>query len=133
MNHAGGHNRSRRGANGTSPIPSQTPGRLVTVVELGVSSPSRDLAQRWEELAHEASYSVSDLAQRCGVSVGTLERLFLRVAGQPPERWLNWLRMQRALEFWASGSRVHETAARLAYQDTSRFSRDFRKHHGFCP
>lgn len=111
MNHAGGHHRNGRGING----------------------PCCYLAQSWQELAHEASYSVSVLAKRCGVSVRTLERLFPRVVGQPPERWLKWLRMQRALEFLASGSTVHETAACLAYQDTSHFSRDFRKHHGFCP
>jgi AraC family transcriptional regulator, glycine betaine-responsive activator len=132
-NHARGHNRSRKGLTGPSRHLAQSPGRLVTVVELGVSGPSRDLAQRWQELAHEASYSVSVLARRCGVSVRTLERLFPRVVGQPPERWLNSLRMQRALEFWASGSTVPEAAARLAYQDKSRFLEDFQEQHGFCP
>lgn len=79
-----------------------------------MTGPARHLAQRWQELAQEASYSVSVLAKRCAVSVRTLERLFPHVAGQTPERWLKWLRMQRALEFLASGSTGHETAACLA-------------------
>jgi transcriptional regulator GlxA family with amidase domain len=111
MNHAGGHHRNGKGMNG----------------------PCWHLAQSWQQLAHEASYSVSALANSCGVSARILERLFLRVAGQPAERWLKSLRMRRALELLRDGSTVHDIAACLAYEDTRRFLQDFREHYGFCP
>ena len=111
MNHAGGHHRKRAGGN-----------RFC-----------RELAESWQQLAHESSYSASALAKACGVSAPGLERLFQRVAGQPAERWLKSVRMRRALELLRDGSTVEEAAASLAYGDAGCFIQDFREHYGFCP
>ena len=111
MNHAGGHHRNGKGVNG----------------------PCWQLAEGWQHLTQAAGYSVSVLANSCGVSGRTLERLFPRLVGQPPGRWLKRLRMQRALELLRDGSTVKETAAHLAYEDPSHFSREFKRHYGFAP
>jgi AraC-like DNA-binding protein len=111
MNHAGGHHRNGKGVNGAS----------------------RQLVEGWQHLAQAAGYSVSALANSCGVSARTLERLFPRLVGQPPGRWLKRLRMQRALELLRDGSTVKETAVHLAYEGPSHFSREFKRHYGFAP
>jgi len=89
--------------------------------------------QNWPQVAHDASYSVSALASFCKVSVRSLERLFLPAFGSTPRRWLNRLRMQRAIALLRDGSNIKETAACLGYEDASHFSREFKKHYGFAP
>ena len=111
MNHAGGHHRNGK----------------------NLAGPCWLLAQRWQQVAHETSYSVTALSKSCGISVRTLERLFQRVAGQPAERWLKLMRMRRALELLRDGCTVQDVAACLAYEDTSRFLEDFKEHYGCLP
>jgi AraC-like DNA-binding protein len=59
--------------------------------------------------------------------------LFLTAFGDTPRRWLNGLRMQRAIELLRDGSNIGETAFCLGYEDPSHFSREFKKHYGFAP
>jgi transcriptional regulator GlxA family with amidase domain len=44
--------------------------------------------QNWSELAHEAKWSAAALAKKCGVSLRTLERHFLKAMGRRPQTWL---------------------------------------------
>jgi AraC-like DNA-binding protein len=89
--------------------------------------------QNWPQLAHETGYSVKRLAQRCGVSVRTLELFFASAKCEFPRRWLKRLRMRRAVELLRDGSNVNETADCLGYHDRSHFSREFKKYHGLAP
>jgi AraC-like DNA-binding protein len=91
------------------------------------------LVRDWPQLAHQAGYSVSALAEACGVSVRTLERFFLAALGDTPRRWLKRLRMQRAIELLRDGSNISEAAFCLGYEDPSHFSREFKKCYGFPP
>ena len=96
------------------------------------NSPLRAI-RNWPQLAHEASYSVSVLAESCNASVRTLERFFLSVFGDTPRRWLKLLRMQRAIELLRDGSTMKETASALGYEDPSHFSREFKHYRGVAP
>jgi AraC-like DNA-binding protein len=87
----------------------------------------------WAELAEESSYSAKILADRCGVSLRQLERYIPRVAGKTPQRWLNELRQQKAMELIASGQSVKEVSFRLGYKQSSHFSREFKRFHGVAP
>lgn len=89
--------------------------------------------RNWPQLAHEANYSVSALAECCNVSVRSLERFFLFGRNEPPLRWMKRLRMQRAIELLRDGSAVKETAACLGYADPSHFSREFKNRYGSAP
>jgi transcriptional regulator GlxA family with amidase domain len=44
--------------------------------------------QNWPELAQQADWSASVLAKKCGVSVRTLERYFLKTMCKTPKNWL---------------------------------------------
>jgi AraC-like DNA-binding protein len=89
--------------------------------------------QNWPELARAANWSASALARRCGVSVRTLERYFLRNMGKSPKVWLAEKRQLLAIELLREGSTVKETAGRTGYNHASTFSREFKKHWGSCP
>lgn len=89
-------------------------------------------AQDWQQLAHEAKWSAAALAKKCGVSVRTLERYFLRQMGKSPKAWLTTQRQRRAIGLLRDGSRVKEVAGLLSYRP-QHFSRDFKKHNGRPP
>lgn len=82
--------------------------------------------QNWSELAKEANWSASELAQKCGVSVRTLQRYFLRKFNKGPRIWLAEQRQYLAIELLRNGFTVKETAASLGYQHANNFSRKFR-------
>jgi transcriptional regulator GlxA family with amidase domain len=89
--------------------------------------------QNWPELAREAKWSVSALAKKCGVSVRTLERFYLKEIGKCPKAWLSEQRQRRAIELLRGGSSVKETAAYLGYKHATHFSREFKEHRGHSP
>lgn len=96
---------------------------------------SRRLARitNWSERARQADWCTAQLARQCGVSVRTLERHFLRVMGQAPHAWLIEQRMAEACGLLARGLTVKETAANLGYKNPHHFTREFKKHLGYCP
>ena len=89
--------------------------------------------QNWKELAHEANWSATALAEKCGVSLRTLERHFLKAMDRRPQTWLCEQRQQQAIELLRDGCNVKETAKLLGYGHATHFSREFRKHWGHSP
>ena len=89
--------------------------------------------QNWPELAYQASWSVSGMAELCGVSVRTLERHFLKQFGKSPIEWLAEKRQNQARRMLNRGSSVKETAASLGYEHSTNFIRKFKKYWGRCP
>jgi AraC-like DNA-binding protein len=89
--------------------------------------------QNWLDLAQQAKWSAAALAKKCGVSVRTLERYFLKNKGTTPIVWLAEQRQKQAWKLLRDGSSVKETAAHLGYKQPGNFSRKFRKHWGCCP
>jgi hypothetical protein len=89
--------------------------------------------QEWAKLAQKADWSVSALAKQCRVSVRTLERYFLKVAGIKPKAWLAEQRQLQAIELLRDGSSVKETAGYLHYKHPSHLTNGLKKHWGHCP
>jgi len=89
--------------------------------------------QNWPERARDTNWSASALARKCGVSVRTLERYFLKRMGKNPKAWLAEQRQHQAIELLRDGSSVKETAATLGYKHSNHFSREFKKCWGHNP
>jgi len=89
--------------------------------------------QNWPELAQATNWSAAALAKKCGVSVRTLERYFLKEMGKRPKAWLSEQRQHRAIALLQDGSTVKETAACLDYKNQHHFSREYKKQNGHPP
>jgi AraC-like DNA-binding protein len=89
--------------------------------------------QNWPELAKEANWRAAALAKKCGVSVRTLERHFLKEMGKSPTAWIAEQRRQLEAELLLDGSMVKEVAERLGYKNQHHFSREFKRRHGHPP
>lgn len=89
--------------------------------------------QDWLELARQANWSTAALAEKCGVSVRTLHRHFLKKMGKNTKTWLAEQRQRNALELLCRGSSIKETASCLGYKHPSNFARKYKNHWGICP
>jgi transcriptional regulator GlxA family with amidase domain len=89
--------------------------------------------QDWPERARQAQWSVTVLAQQCGVSADTLRRHFLKQMGKSPGTWLTEQRQKRAVELLRDGSSIKETSAYLGYKHQTNFTRKYKEYWGACP
>jgi transcriptional regulator GlxA family with amidase domain len=89
--------------------------------------------QDWPALAREAQWSASALAKKCGVSLRTLERHFLKQTGKSPSNWMAEQRQKQAVELLRDGNTVKATASCLGYKQPANFTRQFKDHWGVCP
>jgi AraC-like DNA-binding protein len=89
--------------------------------------------QDWRELARQAKWSPSGLAQRCEVSLRTLERQFHQIFGQSPKTWLSIQRQNEAKELLQDHTPIKKAAALIGYAHASTFTREFKKQTGKCP
>ncbi len=85
--------------------------------------------------AHVAEpLSVAALARRVAMSPSHFAHRFRALARVSPMRYMKQLRLSRAHELLlAEGLRVGEVAARVGYESTSHFTRDFRARYGAAP
>jgi AraC-like DNA-binding protein len=104
----------------------QMPGqfRNMALVEIKTS---------WEELARSAQYRPSILAERCGVSMRTLQRYFRTHYDKTVSDWLRELRLNEAFSSLKQCDSVKEVAFDLGYKQPSHFTRDFKKKFGVPP
>jgi AraC-like DNA-binding protein len=89
--------------------------------------------QNWPVLAREAKWSAAVLAKKCGISLRTLERYFLKEMGKCPQVWLSEQRQCRAIELIRDGCTVKAAAVSLGYKHANHFSREYKKYWGHCP
>nr|WP_086939537.1 helix-turn-helix domain-containing protein [Thaumasiovibrio occultus] len=89
-------------------------------------------AQRYltEQLTH--SPSVTELAQYCGTSERNLSRRFTKVLAMSPSQYQLALKMDKAKTRLPHAS-VDQVAFELGYQDTSNFSKAFKRIVGVAP
>jgi AraC-like DNA-binding protein len=82
----------------------------------------------------QSPLSLSELADTLGCSTGYFQRVFRRVTGTSPGRYLTQIRLEHAI-LWLQGSElsISEVAAKVGYQDPLYFSRAIRKAFGRSP
>ncbi len=76
--------------------------------------------QMWEQVDADPAYpwTISELAERAGLSEKQFQRLCRRELGRSPQQQLMWLRMRRATELLLSGNRkIQDIAAEVGYQN----------------
>lgn len=79
--------------------------------------------------------TADELAERCGLGLRALQRLFNDYVGASPKWVINRYRLHEAVERLAAGTAVDwaELALALGYYDQAHFNRDFRKLVGRSP
>lgn len=79
--------------------------------------------------------TVEQLAERCGLGVRTLQRLFREHVGAPPKALLRRIRLQEAALCIERGEakNLAQLAADLGYTDQAHLTRDFRTVVGMTP
>jgi len=92
-----------------------------------------DCVQDWEELAAEAKYEASKLAQRCQISDRQLRRFFLEKFGVTAQDWISQLRLRKAPLFISTGHSIKVTAFELGFKQPSHFCREFKRVYGLSP
>ena len=80
-----------------------------------------------------SSLNVSDIANKCGISVPTLEKTVYKYLGYGAMAHYNTMKMQRAHTMLLGGASVKETALSLGFSNQSYFSARFKKYFGFSP
>jgi transcriptional regulator GlxA family with amidase domain len=75
--------------------------------------------------------SIDDIARAAGVSVGYFTRLFKKLAGMPPRRYLTEARFERAKELLRKSEKnLAQVAAETGFADQSHLTQTFRRHAG---
>lgn len=89
--------------------------------------------EEWLELAKQASWSASQLANGCNVTVRTLHRHFSKGVGKSLKAWLGEHRERLGDELLRNGASVKETATYLGYKQPNNFARHYKKRTGCRP
>jgi AraC family transcriptional regulator of arabinose operon len=78
--------------------------------------------------------TITDLAEKAGLSPSRFAHVFRREVGVSPGRYLHEVRMQRARALLESSFKtVTEVMEQVGCRDASHFTRDFRRYHGCSP
>ncbi|TVR41551.1 MAG: AraC family transcriptional regulator [Planctomycetota bacterium] len=99
----------------------------------------RDIARLAPALAHidaclvDGSIAVCELAAIVGLSEIATRRLFLRLTGLSPNRYIQSRRIARACQLLRDGQSMTAVAAAVGCSDASVFHRLFRRHTGITP
>ena len=108
----------------------------ATDVGLDLPSPRDKRARRFADLVTRApggDASIAALARTAGVSLRTLERVFLADTGVAVGAWRRRVRLFRALHLLEAGGSVTEVALEVGYDSTSAFCQAFRRQFGHSP
>jgi transcriptional regulator GlxA family with amidase domain len=82
----------------------------------------------------ETPISVDELAQRLGFSSRQIERIFSRNGFEPPNRYYQKLRLNRARELIEQTKMpIAEIALACGYENQSHFGRSYKKVFGRSP
>ena len=82
-----------------------------------------------------ASFTVASLAQHCGVSWRTLQKVFLRFRGLPPVAHIRNLRLDLAHVLLQQDPNVSvaAAAARCGFRSSTTFALEYRNRFGVAP
>jgi AraC-like DNA-binding protein len=91
-------------------------------------------AKAWFLARGGSAPRISEAAEAIGVTPEHLSRLFKRYAQTTPHRYVERIRMQRALELLVDhGLKVIQVSELLGFTDQFHFSRSFKRVHGRPP
>jgi len=94
----------------------------------------RALAVARALMANPASHPpLGAICRGAGISVRTMERVFLREVGMSFDSWRRQVRLTKAIELLVGGCAVKEVAARVGYRQPSAFVEMFRRTVGTTP
>ena len=77
--------------------------------------------------------SATQIAEHCGMSVSTMQKLFLRYVGMGMMNYYTSLRMRHARQLLEKGRSVKEVGMLLGYNDQNYFSTVYRRYFGEPP
>lgn len=110
------------------------------------SLPERESARRKKNLErlngvlcfiedhHQQPITVNQLAEMACLSEDRFGHLFREVVGQPPLKYINQIRLRKAMNLLKTGAyTVTEVADAVGFQDYNHFGRLFRKAYGATP
>ncbi|WP_246469667.1 helix-turn-helix transcriptional regulator [Cohnella nanjingensis] len=97
------------------------------------SAREADRAARWLHAQLDRPVSIAQMAQELGYHRTHLSKLFRRHHGMSPIRYLQKLRMERAVVLLQEALTVEEVAASVGYADPLYFSKSFKKWMGGTP
>jgi AraC-like DNA-binding protein len=89
---------------------------------------------RIDEHLGDPQLDLAELAAAVGLSLSRFQAVFKQILGQPPSRFIQRRRMQRAEQLLVGTPlKVHEIAARCGWPDQFHFSHLFKRLHGVSP
>jgi AraC-like DNA-binding protein len=77
--------------------------------------------------------SLAELLDRGPYTIDYVSRLFKRMMGRPPRKYLVYRRLQHSKDLLARGASVKEAAYGSGFRDEHYFSRTFKKYEGTAP
>jgi len=89
---------------------------------------------RYLQENYKQSIDVSSIAKFAGMGNSTLHHAFEKFVGQSPIQYLKKIRLHQArLMIVSNGLNASEAAYQVGYNNTSQFSREFKRQFGFPP
>ena len=87
----------------------------------------------WMNENMRSHITVSDLANRCGMSERNFHRKFTKIIGDTPAKFLDDLRMQRAKELLDAGHLIKVVSHDVGFRSESGFRNAFEAQYGLSP
>ena len=82
---------------------------------------------------NDPSLNLDILAKKCHISKIYLHKLFVKILGITPYKYITRTRMERASVLLKEGKPVSQAATEVGYSDIYAFSRAFKNHFGASP
>jgi len=104
----------------------------VAMPRTGSSTASDRVERLVLELAHRAELpkTLSQFAKEAALSPSRLRHRLSAIIGMPFRPYLRWLRLQRAMKYFAAGASLTDAAHAAGFADAAHLSRTMRRHFG---
>lgn len=110
--------------------------RRAPFMSSGIAIPDdKRIARICREIERDPSgtKSLDDWAREVGASAKTIQRCFNASTGMSFQQWRNRVRMTKALELHARGTRLLDIALAVGYSTEGAYAQAFKKFYGYPP